>query len=628
MKKTTYLLMWVVISLLGVTHVFAQLPACGPNVTLSFQQTNVNCFGGATGSASVSVNGGTGNYLYTWTPTNASTASISNLAAGTYNIYVANLASGGGNQLVYSETFDNAVQAWTLNTATGANDPDANFFTIGDGEGGVTPPACGVAGNGDNTLHITNTLTPTNGATYNAGGLCVIGICVNSNKRAESPNISTVGFTSLVLTFDFIGNGQGLLDNASLVYSTNGGTSWTTLNNSLKSPVCASGQGQWTAASYTLPPACENISNLRIGFVWTNNDDGVGTDPSFAVNAIKINGSTGGGGSGSCYVTGAVTITQPTAALTATATGSQLGCGVTQGTASVVASGGTAPYTYLWSNNQTTASISNLPIGTYNCTITDSKGCTTTASASVTGIPSQTVSVTATALNCAGDKTATATANVSGGAMPYTYSWASGQNTPSITNLGTGVYTCYVTDANGCVVSSSVTITQPSALSANSSSTPTSGSLNSGTATVSVSGGTPGYTFSWNTTPAQVTQTAVGLAAGTYICTIKDSKGCQIQISVTVSTSGTISPEALGVMDCKIYPNPAENYFVMDVKLAQNEDIFVTMFDAQGKEVRSYAFANTATMEQNIEVKTLPKGMYFVKLTLSKGSITKVVTVQ
>ena len=213
---------------------------------------------------------------------------LENAWQNTSGIYYDTISSGGSGgtstDTLYTETFDGAI-TWTLNTSTGANGSFANLWAINDGEGGVAPSGCGVGFNGNNTLHLTNVFGAT-GAAYYAGGL---GGAV-TNKSSNSANISTLGYTNIVLTFDFIGNGDALLDNASVLYSPDGGTTWNIVDNSLKSPLCGSGQGQWTAASYTLPVNAENISNLQIRFNWTNNDDAMGTDPSVAINDVRISG--------------------------------------------------------------------------------------------------------------------------------------------------------------------------------------------------------------------------------------------------------------------------------------------------------------------------------------------------
>lgn len=189
---------------------------------------------------------------------------------------------------LYSENFE-GTHAWTLNVATGINGAHNNFFTVSSNEGGVVPPGCSVTNNGNKTLHVTSVYSPNGGAKYDAGGLCGILYCPQTNMRAESPSFSTIGYATISLSFDFIGNGDGLQDNASLWY--NAGSGWNVLASSLKSILCGNGNGQWTNMSLVLPAAAENNPNVKIGFNWTNNDDGVGTDPSFAVNNIVVSSS-------------------------------------------------------------------------------------------------------------------------------------------------------------------------------------------------------------------------------------------------------------------------------------------------------------------------------------------------
>jgi gliding motility-associated-like protein len=214
------------------------------------------------------------------------TDSITGLCPDNYSIEVTGSAGGSSvTTVIFTEDFESGVNGWTMNVPTGVNGADNNYFEIDDDESGMPVGQCGAAGMGNSSLHVTSVFFPGGGAAYDAGGLCGILFCPETNVRTESPNISTVGFTGLTLNFAYIGNGDGLNDNASLWYNDGGG--WTLLDPSLKSNMCAA-QGEWTAYSIALPVSCENIANLQIGFNWTNNDDGVGTDPSFAVNDIEI----------------------------------------------------------------------------------------------------------------------------------------------------------------------------------------------------------------------------------------------------------------------------------------------------------------------------------------------------
>ena len=198
-------------------------------------------------------------------------------------------------QVFWSEDF--TTPTWTLNVPTGVNAADSNFFKISDEEGGgITPnlgqpQSCGVANNGNNTLFITSTFAG-GGAAYNAGGFCNLGICVTTNLRAESPTINCTGQYNINLDFNYIENGDLNLDDAFLWYFD--GATWSIIGNMPKTLTGCGFQGLWTSYSIQLPPSANNNPNVKIGFGWVNNDDGIGTDPSFAVDDITLSTPIGG----------------------------------------------------------------------------------------------------------------------------------------------------------------------------------------------------------------------------------------------------------------------------------------------------------------------------------------------
>jgi hypothetical protein len=198
-------------------------------------------------------------------------------------------------QVIWTEDFSAVPSPWTLNVPTGFNDPDANEFFISDDEGGgITPDlgaplSCGVALNGNNTLHITSPLFG-GGAIYFAGGICIFGICVTTNVRAESPIINCTGNSNISVTFNYIENGDANLDDAMFWYFD--GATWTMIDNMPKTLTGCGGQGLWTSRTVQLPASANNNPNVRIGFGWVNNDDGFGSDPSFAVDDIVVSGNT------------------------------------------------------------------------------------------------------------------------------------------------------------------------------------------------------------------------------------------------------------------------------------------------------------------------------------------------
>lgn len=218
-----------------------------------------------------------------------------------------------------------------------------------------------------------------------------------------------------------------------------------------------------------------------------------------------------------------VTIIEPQI-LTSAGSGSNVSCfNGTNGTASVLADGGTAPYTYLWSNGAITNTINNLSAGTYTVTVTDANGCTSNASYLVTQPSALSITVTGTLATCNGS----VNANVSGGTTPYIYLWNNGATTQSISNVPAGTYSVVVTDANGCTVTGAYTIT------GNSSINPTATVTNvncfggsNGIITVTGAGGTAPRTYNINGSPFQSNNIFNNLPAGVYIIGAKDANGC------------------------------------------------------------------------------------------------------
>ena len=218
-------------------------------------------------------------------------------------------------------------------------------------------------------------------------------------------------------------------------------------------------------------------------------------------------------------------------------------------TGAATANGGTS---YAWSNGPTTAANTGLIAGTYTVTVTTGSSCTASTSITITE-PNLILAVgisSSTNVLCFGNATGAATAAGAGGNnASYSYAWSgtdylSAAYTGSgatISGLKAGTYTVTVTDANSCTAINSVTISQPTAitLSISAQTNVSCNGLSNGSATVSASGGVadPSYTYQWSN--MQTTETATGLAAGTYTVTVMDSNGC------TKTTSATITQPAV-----------------------------------------------------------------------------------
>ena len=184
--------------------------------------------------------------------------------------------------------------AWTQ-TITGAEEADPNIWYVSCAENGHTPGICGTGCASASatatlaTLHVgaSQVLIGDMGASYDAGGFCPSLTCPETDRRIESPTINCTGQSSITLGFNYITAGSPPNDQCTLWYFD--GTTWNLLPTLTATPTgCSGGQGQWTAFSTTLPASANNNANVKIGFRWVNNDDGVGTDPSFAVDNITL----------------------------------------------------------------------------------------------------------------------------------------------------------------------------------------------------------------------------------------------------------------------------------------------------------------------------------------------------
>ena len=198
---------------------------------------------------------------------------------------------GYGQSLLWSDDFEATAANWDLTLQTGNNDINANVWEISDAEGGVTPPGCGMANNGNKTLHVTcqGITCLGTGAIYFAGDDGMLGQPAETNIRAAlvAPVVTT-GETQLELVFDWIGVGEANADYAELEYSVDGGTSWTSIWSQTPGNVCGTGQGEWKEESVLLPVGAENQADLRFAFNWRNDNNATGTDPSFAVNNLRL----------------------------------------------------------------------------------------------------------------------------------------------------------------------------------------------------------------------------------------------------------------------------------------------------------------------------------------------------
>lgn len=310
--------------------------------------------------------------------------------------------------------------------------------------------------------------------------------------------------------------------------------------------------------------------------------------------------------SNGCTTTQTVSITQPSA-ISVTATQTNVSCRLgSDGAASVTASGGIPGYTYNWQpSGGNGASANSLTAGAYTCTITDANGCTTTQSFQITQPGGLSYSSSSSDVLCNGDSNGSANIIVSGGAGGYTYAWSpAGGTSATASGLAAGTYFCVSTDANGCTITATITIAQPALLLSSATSSPAGCAASDGSASVNVSGGTPGYSYSWTPTGGNAA-TALNLSAGTYTCIITDVNGCTATSSATVGTTGSV-PAALVIASGPL-------------AFCQNDSVVLT---ASGASQFMWSTGDTS-----VSVTVTVAGTYSVIVTNACGSDTATISV-
>ncbi len=450
--------------------------AAGTNVTATITSTvNVSCYGGDNGSITISASGGTAPYTYHWGTTTTNNNSQTGFASGTYVITVTDINGCSATVL------DNVGQ------------PSPLSHTVS-----TVPAVC----NTSNGAAVVIESGGNGGYTY-----------IWSGGLGTTDSIHGVPAGGYTLT---VSDSKGCLDtvpvsisNVGGVTATLGGTAPVTCPGGSDGTITISASGGTTPYTY------------HWGAVTNNN----ATQGGFAAGSYNITVTDAVG----CLAIVPVTVTEPNP-FSHTVSTIPATCGLPNGGAAVIETGGTPGYSYQWSNGLgTSATISGTAPGTYTLSITDAVGCHDAVTVTISSLPTITASLTSeTDVSCYGDANGTITVSATGGTQPYTYHWGTSVTVVDSQALfAPGTYTVTVTDANSCSATVSATIHEPTPITV----IPTATTLlcygaATGSVSLSVSGGNGGYTYQWSNT-TQTTQNISGLGADTYQVIVTDQKGCQ-----------------------------------------------------------------------------------------------------
>ena len=560
-----------------------------PAAALSGSTTVVNvlCYGESAGSVNLEVTGGTPPYTFIWN-NGATTEDISGLTAGNYTVTV---TDDNGCTASASGTIAGPAAALGVTVSS-----QSNVLCRGESNGSITVNGTGGTGPYEYRLNAGSFQSSGLFGSLPAGAytitvrdanMCTFDLPVTITEPAAELGGSLTSQTDIMC----FGESTG-----SVTASASGGTPPYQYNidgGSFQSP------GQFNNLAFgphvlairdnnlciaTLPVSISQpaaplsgsiLSQTNIGCFGESTGSitvsaGGGTSPyTYSINGgpFQPSGTFDNlpAGSGNiliqdanmCQVSIPVTLIQPASGLMVTISKTDVLCfGQSTGDATATASGGTSPYTYSWNSVpvQTGPTASGLSAGSYEVTVTDLNGCSTTSDVLISQPAGALAAVALAAdVECFGGSSGSIALSVINGTLPITYLWSNGAVTEDLTGIPAGAYTVTVTDANGCSAVAGATVNQPGLLEGNiviSDAICFGG--NTGTCDLTITGGILPYTFLWSN--GSVTEDITGLVSGNYSVTIEDANGCTIGVNATVGQPVTaLSGSVTSQTDVTVY---------------------------------------------------------------------------
>ncbi len=524
----------------------------------------VLCNGDATGIASFTPTGGTTPFSFQWSPGagNAVTPNVNNLSAGTYSVTL----TDANNCL-----FDTSIFV---------GEPNALLVTTID-----TMVSCNGGGDGSSTVQISGGVAPYVSTWSTAPvqtGNTVIGLSPGNFTATVTDSNGCVETAAIVIT-------EPLVLSGTLVSSSN-----VSCTGGFNGEATVSGVGGSTPYTYLWGATAGNQTTANVDSLFA------GTYP---VTITDANG---------CIFVQSVTLTEPVSALSVSLSVTSITCnGLTDGTATAFPTGGTAPYVYDWApSNQSTATITGLPVSNNTVTVTDNSGdCIVQTGILITQPDSISSNGFTTDVICNGDNSGYASVTGAGGTRPFSYVWdvnAGSQTDSFALNLAAGSYVVSITDGNGCQYDSLLTVLEPNALALQGLPIPP---LCFGGADGSIeavaSGGISPYTYSWGGAAAnQVVSLATSLSYGMYSVTITDSNLCTLDSVFTLNQPTPVSTSMITLNPVACFGDSSGS---------------ADIIGAGGTTPYYYQWNTSSSLEESGNVFGMAAGTYTVTVTDTNG---------
>lgn len=459
-------------------------------LTTTTTQVDVKCFGLLTASINLSVSGGTPGYNYTWS-NGPTTQDIAGIGAGTYLVTVTDFRGCQAR-----DTVDISQPAQALGQSLTSQDP--NCFGSADAWidltvwGGTTPYVYSWNSGAFASQDIDNIL---------AGNYSVL--VTDANNCTISTAVTLTNPPLLTLASSSTNNLCYGETNGTINLITTGGTLPYTYT--------------WANTDYLLGWSTEDLADL----------------PNYEY-FVTVTDAKG------CTFIDSAEITSPTQLNSSITSTNVTTFGGSNGSINLTVTGGVSPYIILWSNGNSNPNLSNIPAGWYSVLITDNNGCLRADSVYISEpLDPLTAELELTHVTCFGGSNGAISAVASGGTPPYSFHWSTGSASNEIADLIAGIYSLTVTDFYGNTYLTSDTIVQATPITFSQVVTNVScNGLPNGDIDVTVSGGTPSYTYEWYNSEyvlAALTEDISGMPADQYYLQVTDTVGCMGSISLSIS---------------------------------------------------------------------------------------------
>ncbi len=541
----------------GCTAMATESVSTVSNLVLSETHVNILCYGGNNGSIDLSVNGGLPPYTITWN-TGSLSEDLTGITAGNYSVTVTD------NVGCFSSVNVNVTEPYVVQITSSVI--NVSCFGLSNGSvdlnvnGGVSPYVYQwndnvltedrtnmVAGNYSVTVNDNNSCSSsvsipiTEPAVLNISGTHMDVACNSGNSG--SINVTVAGGSA---PYNYLWNdGVTSEDRSSL---TTGNYSVTVFdNNSCSSNLSISvgNPAVLTVSETHSDILCFGGNNGGISinvnggtapytYLW---NDGITTQNR--INLIEGTYSVSVTDSNLCEQSLTITIAQPSV-LTVSENHFDVLCnGGNSGSATIITTGGTSPYTFAWNDGVMSSNRNGLSAGSYTATVSDNNACSLTVNLNIAQPPVINVSETHDNVLCYGGSTGNIDLTATGGVSPYSFVWNGGVTTEDRTGISAGNYFVTLTDNNQCTSALSISIIEPSPLNITYThqNVACSGG-NTGSIDITSTGGVSPYTYLWN--DGLTLQDRSNLTIGSYSVTVSDNNFCTASLSVAIGSNAGI----------------------------------------------------------------------------------------